>query len=266
MFLRFLIILYFTFFSNLVFSKDIPIIVITANKKPQSLSTVGTSVTVLDEKFFSNTTEYFLGDALASTTTSANFFQSGGHGTASAIQLRGMPKRYSTVYIDGIKMSDPSSVSNDFDFNNILTSQVSRVEILKGNQSSLYGSGAVGGTIHITTKKGKPGLNKDINYLFGSHNTHNFSTSISGGDISRKYFLGLQRFHTDGISQMTHNDEKDRYRNNGLIASFSDKFSENLELKFNTRISETYLQYDAVCVSNLFGCSPSRDHSEEQML
>ena len=119
MFLRFLIILYFTFFSNLVFSKDIPIIVITANKKPQSLSTVGTSVTVLDEKFFSNTTEYFLGDALASTTTSANFFQSGGHGTASAIQLRGMPKRYSTVYIDGIKMSDPSSVSNDFDFNNI---------------------------------------------------------------------------------------------------------------------------------------------------
>ena len=63
--------------------------------------------------------EYFLGDALASETTSSNFFQSGGHGTASAIQLRGMPKRYSTVYIDGVKMSDPSSVSNDFDFNNL---------------------------------------------------------------------------------------------------------------------------------------------------
>ena len=46
-----------------------------------------------------------------------------------------MPKRYSTVYIDGIKMSDPSSVSNDFDFNNILTSQVSRVEILKGTRA-----------------------------------------------------------------------------------------------------------------------------------
>ena len=54
-----------------------------------------------------------------------------------------MPKRYSTVYIDGVKMSDPSSVSGDFDFNNILTSQISRVEILKGNQSSIYGSGAI---------------------------------------------------------------------------------------------------------------------------
>ena len=45
-----------------------------------------------------------------------------------------MPKRYSTVYIDGVKMSDPSVTSNDFDFSNVLTSQVSRVEILKGNQ------------------------------------------------------------------------------------------------------------------------------------
>ena len=141
------------FFVTKSLAENIPVIVITASKKPQSLSTVGTSVTVLDENFFKETNEYFLGDALASNTTSSNFFQSGGHGTASAIQLRGMPKRYSTVYIDGVKMSDPSSVSNDFDFNNILTSQVSRVEILKGNQSSIYGSGAIGGTIHITTKK-----------------------------------------------------------------------------------------------------------------
>ncbi len=244
-------------------AKDIPVIVITASKKPQSLSTVGTSVTVLDEKFFKNTSEYFLGDALATTSTSSNFFQSGGHGTSSAIQLRGMPKRYSTVYIDGVKMSDPSSVSNDFDFNNILTSQVSRVEILKGNQSSIYGSGAIGGTIHITTKKGEPGFNKNINYSTGSHGTHNLSTSFSGGDESKKYYIGLQRFQTDGISQMTHNDEKDRYRNNGLVASFSNKFSNTLELQSNARVSETYLQYDAACLSNLFGCSPSRDHSEE---
>ena len=166
MILRASVILFYVLFSSAVFSKEIPIIVISANKKPQSLSTVGTSTTILDEKFFNNTTEYFLGDALSASTTGANFFQSGGHGTSSAIQLRGMPKRYSTVYIDGVKMSDPSSVSNDFDFNNILTSQVSRVEILKGNQSSIYGSGAIGGTIHITTKKGKPGFNKDINYSY----------------------------------------------------------------------------------------------------
>jgi vitamin B12 transporter len=263
MVLRVLVFLNFILFSTSIFSKEIPIIVISASKKPQSLSTVGTSTTILDEKFFNNTTEYFLGDALSTSTTGANFFQSGGHGSASAIQLRGMPKRYTTVYIDGVKMSDPSSVSNDFDFNNILTSQVSRVEILKGNQSSIYGNGAIGGTIHITTKKGEPGFKKDINYTAGSHDTHNLSSSVSGGDESKTYYIGLQRFQTDGISQMDHNTEEDRYRNNGLVASFSNKFSDTLEVQTNVRVAETYLQYDAICVSSLFGCSPTRSHSEE---
>ena len=127
------------FFANIL-AEEIPIIVIAPSKTPQSISTVGTSISILDENFFKNSKEIFLGDVLSSNSTSTNFFQSGGKGTSSAIQLRGLPKRYSTVYIDGVKMSDPSSVSNDFDFNHILTSQISRVEILKGNQSSVYGS------------------------------------------------------------------------------------------------------------------------------
>ena len=57
------------------YSKEIPVIVIAPNKKPQSLSTVGTSVTILDEEYLNNSTEYFLGDVLSSKTTSANFFK-----------------------------------------------------------------------------------------------------------------------------------------------------------------------------------------------
>ena len=221
-------ILVLTILINLSFIKilaeEIPIIVIAPSKKPQSLSTVGTSVTILDEDFFENTNEFFLGDALSSNTTSANFFQSGGHGTSSAIQLRGLPKRYSTVYIDGVKMSDPSSVSNDFDFNHILTSQISRVEILKGNQSSVYGSGAIGGTINIFTKKPKKGFNKDFQYNLGSYGTHNLAGSLSGADSKKSFYFGLERFQTEGISAMMHNDEKDRYRNNSLVANYGHAF------------------------------------------
>ena len=173
----FIIILYF---ANSNLFSEIPIIVIAPSNKAQSLSTVGTSVTVLDETFFKNSNEFFLGDALSSNTNSANFFQSGGHGTSSAIQLRGLPKRYSTVYIDGVKMSDPSSVSNDFDFNNILTSQISRVEILKGNQSSIYGSGAMGVTFNITTTRGKPGFQKSSSYNTGSNGSPNLVLSLPG--------------------------------------------------------------------------------------
>ena len=241
--LKIFIILVFPF--NAVFAADIPIIVIAPSKKAQSVSTVGTSVTVLDETFFKNSTEPFLGDALATNSTSINFFQNGGQGQTSAIQLRGLPKRYSTVYIDGVKMSDPSSVSNDFDFNHILTSQIARVEILKGNQSSVYGSGAIGGTINITTKKGEPGLQKNIDYNTASHDTHNLSLSASGADENDDFYIGLERFQTDGMSAMTHNDEKDRYRNNSLVANYGRKISEKIKFKSNIRIAETYNQYDA---------------------
>jgi len=239
-----ILIIVFKLFSFKVYSADVPVIVIAPSKKPQSISTVGTSVTVLDEKFFENSNEFFLGDILAGNTTSANFFQSGGYGATSAIQLRGLPKRYSTVYIDGVKMSDPSSVSNDFDFNHILTSQISRVEILKGNQSSVYGSGAIGGTINITTKKGTGGKQKNINYNTGSHGTQNLSLSYSRGDENNNFYIGLERFQTDGISAMSHNDEKDRYKNNSLVANYSHKFTNHLKFQSNLRITDTYLQYD----------------------
>ena len=239
------LILIFSSKNSIVFATDIPVIVIAPSKKAQSVSTVGTSVTVLDEAFFENTNEFFLGDVLNSKSTSVNFFQNGGQGQTSAIQLRGLPKRYSTVYIDGVKMSDPSSVSNDFDFNHILTSQVSRVEILKGNQSSVYGSGAIGGTINITTKKGEPGFQKNIQYNTASHGTHNLSLSLSGADENDNYYVGLERFQTDGMSAMTHNDEKDRYRNNSLVANYGHQFSDKIEFQSNIRIAETYNQYDA---------------------
>ena len=242
--LRILLFLYFILFSTSVFSKEIPVIVIAPSKKPQSVSTVGTSVSILDENFFKNSKEIFLGDILSSNSTSTNFFQSGGHGTSSAIQLRGLPKRYSTVYIDGVKMSDPSSVSNDFDFNHILTSQISRVEILKGNQSSVYGSGAIGGTINIFTKKPKEGFHKDFQYNTGSNGLQNFAGSFSGANEKNSFYLGLERFHTDGISAMMHNDEKDRYRNNSLVAKYDYKFTDKLKFKSNLRFADTYLQYD----------------------
>ena len=124
---KILIILSFPF--NAVFAADIPIIVIAPSKKAQSVSTVGTSVVIYDENNINSSTDYFLGDVLNFGSPSLNGYQSGGYGTTSGIQLRGIPKRYSTVYIDGVKMSDPSTVSNDYYFDDLLKSQISRIEI-----------------------------------------------------------------------------------------------------------------------------------------
>ena len=78
-----ILILIFSF--GKLFAADIPIIVIAPSKKTQSISTVGSSTTVYDENDIKNDNNFFLGDVLGTNATSYNFFQSGGHGTESAI-------------------------------------------------------------------------------------------------------------------------------------------------------------------------------------
>ena len=92
--------LFFTFFeSSKIYAKDVPIIIISASKSPQSKSTVGSDVTIVDQETISSSGESFVGDILSENLMGMNYFQSGGYGTVSGIQLRGQPKRYSTVYL-----------------------------------------------------------------------------------------------------------------------------------------------------------------------
>ncbi len=232
-------------FYNKLLSKDIPIIVIAPSKKPQSISTVGTSVTVYSEEDIENSSESFLHNILNYGSPGISAYQSGGPGTTSGIQVRNLPKRYTTIYIDGVKMSDPSTVSNDYYFDDLLKGSISRIEILRGNQSSIYGSGAMGGTVSITTKKGEQGFQKEFNTVTGSNNTINISGAISGADEKRDFWLGYETFHTDGESAMTDNDEKDSYHNDTFVGNFGYKINDSLKLESNTRLITSRLNYDS---------------------
>ena len=216
-------------FSNKAFSEDVPVIVIAPGKTPQSLSTVGSTVTVINGETIRNSNEIFLGAIIDQESGSTNTFQDGGHGTNMGIQLRGLEKRYSTVYIDGIKMSDPSSPDNSFYFQNVMKESIDRVEVLKGNQSSLYGPNAIGGTIHIFTKKGSPGFKQNTTVQSGSNDTNSIYYSADGGNDKVTYYLGLNRFLTNGISAMNDNDESDSYENKGVHGSLDYKLSDNLK-------------------------------------
>ena len=233
-------------FFNKTFADEIPVIVISPGKSPQSLSTVGSTVTVIDGETIRNSNESFLGAIIDKQSGSTNSFQDGGHGTNMGIQLRGLEKRYSTVYIDGVKMSDPSSPDNSFYFQNIMKESIDRVEVLKGNQSSLYGPNAIGGTIHIFTKKGKPGARSNVMVQSGSNNTNSIFYSADGGNEKVNYYIGLNRFLTDGISAMNDNDESDSYENKGLHGSLDYKFNDNLKIENTLRLVKADFQYDAV--------------------
>jgi len=241
------LILFFNFFEFAkVYAKDIPIIVISAGKSPQSKNTVGSDVTVIDRKTIENSNEYFIGDILDNNLNGMNQFQNGGYGAVAGIQLRGQPKRYTTVYIDGVKVSDPSTPSNDYYFNNLVSGSFDRVEILKGAQSSLYGSGALAGTVQLFSKKGQEGHNNNINISAGSFNTQKVDLSFDGKYDNYDYFVGYTNFATDGESAMTDNSEKDGYRSDSLTMNYGYNFNENLRVESYLYHNDSFLEYDAV--------------------
>ena len=232
------------FFYNQAFAADIPVIVISPGKTAQSYDEVGSSVKVIDSNQIESSSSYFISNIIGNNTTSTNMFQNGGQGTNTGIQLRGLEKRYSTVYIDGVKMSDPSSSDNSFYMENIMKHSIERVEILKGTQSSLYGSNAIGGTINIITKKGKEGNNSNVQMETGSNSTKNVFYSVDGANEKINYYLGLSRFLTSGISAMNHNGESDKYRNEGLTGKFNYNFNNNFKIENSLRYTNSDVKYD----------------------
>jgi len=250
MLLRLIFIFVLINFSSVnLYAKEIPIIVISAGKSVQSYSTVGSDIEIIDSKTLEKSEYNFLGDILDNAIPGVNYFQSGGHGTQAGIQLRGLPKRYSTVYIDGVKMSDPSNPDNSFYISNIMKDSIERVEILKGSQSSLYGSSAIGGTVNIFTKKGRKGNHKKYDILRGSNGTTNLKASFDGANENHDFYIGLSKFVTDGISAMNDapniNDD-DSYISQGIIGNYGYKLNENINFRSSLRFNDSLLNYDSV--------------------
>jgi len=237
------------FITSNLRAEETPVIIISAGKTTQSINTVGSSVELITSDLINNSSYYSLADIINDNSTSTNLFQTGGLGGNIGIQLRGLEKRYSTVYIDGVKMLDPSSSDGSFYFENILKNGIDRVEVLKGTQSSLYGSNAIGGTINIFTKKGKEGKHSNFEIETASKDTKNISYSIDGKDKKFNYYLGINKLFTEGISTMNDNKEKDEYRNDNVIGNLGYKINDNFTLENSFRLADSFYEYDEVVKS-----------------
>ena len=236
-------------FSKL-FAKDIPVLVISPGKSIQSESVVGSTVEVVTSDDIENSSQNGIAHIIEDFTTSTNLFQAGGMGTNVGIQLRGIEKRYSTVYIDGVKMLDPSSADGSFYLENVMKTGIERVEVLRGVQSSLYGGNAIGGAINIFTKKGREGKHSDFSIETASADTKNISYSMDGDDGKFSYFLGGSNLVTDGISAMSDNQEEDGYKNNSIIGNMGYKISDNFRLENSFRLADSYAEYDQVAAAS----------------
>ena len=128
-------------------------VIVTANKIEQKQNTTGKVVTVINAAALQANAGRSLAQVLTEQTSLYLPGALSNAGTVPSIFMRGASSGRTLILIDGVPVGDPSMISNEFDLNLVPLDQVERVEILKGAQSTIYGSDAIGGVINIITLK-----------------------------------------------------------------------------------------------------------------
>ena len=156
--------------NNTVAPKPSPEVVVTADREPEPISRTGSSISVVKGETLATSNPGSLVDALR-TVPGLDISESGGPGSTTNIRLRGANTGQTLVMIDGIRINDPTAASGDFDFAMFAPSAIERIEVLKGPQSALYGSDAMGGVVNIITKKGTGPAQFNVRTEAGSYGT-----------------------------------------------------------------------------------------------
>ena len=170
---------------------------------------------------------------------------SSNYGKEKNIYLRGAKVDYTLITIDGVPVYDASGIASNFDIRNVPVDNVERIEILKGSQSTLYGSDAIAGVINIITRKGatKPfAVSGVANY--GSYNTFRGNVTLSGQQKAVDYNIGISHFNTTGFSEAkppvgsTGAFDRDGYQQTGVQANVGIQVSPRVRLQPFVRYSQ----------------------------
>ncbi len=168
--------------------------------------------------------------------------QSGTPGSVTVVRIRGAESRHTLVLIDGVEVN--SGTDGFFDFSNLTADDIERIEVLRGPQSGLYGNGALGGVINITTKSGKGPLTLRTQVEGGSLNSTRLGAQLSGGNANAWGSISATAFRTSGFNISTAGDEKDGTR----IGSFAFKggfaLSPDFKIEGNFREQHTQSGFD----------------------
>ena len=200
--------------------RDIEEIVVTATRLETPGRELGSSITVITNEQIQQQGKATVADLLRSVP-SLDVAQSGGSGQTASVFIRGAKSEHTLVLIDGVVMNDPSSTGRGFDFGKLAASNIERIEIVRGPQSTLYGSDAMGGVINIITKKGAGKTSGFLSAEGGSYKTLTTEAGVGGSAQAYNYSVDLSRMQTDGFSAASTkygNTEKDGHTNTTLSA------------------------------------------------
>lgn len=204
-------------------------IVVAALRTPVERDKVSSSVTVLDEAVIAQAQPVAVTDLLV-RTPGISLTRNGGYGTATSLRIRGADSGQSVVVIDGMRLGDASTTDGGYGFSNLLTDDISRIEILRGPQSILWGSNAIGGVIDVTTRRAEKPLEGSFAVEAGSRDTLSARAGVGGTSDAVDWRLSGSTFTTAGISARANGTERDGYSRQSASGSATVRLAPVLSL------------------------------------
>jgi vitamin B12 transporter len=253
--------------ANSVADDALQTVVVTATRIPTPEIQVASSVTVITAEDIAARQIRTLPDLLKEIP-GLNVVQTGGPGGQTSVFMRGTNPNHTKVLIDGIDVGDPSNSNAAFDFGHLLTQDIQQVEVLRGPQSGLYGSDAIGGVINIITKTGSGPAQFNVALEAGSFDTFNQVGNLSGSVDQFHYAATLEHFHS-GATPVTPLNYllpgqpriDDDYDNLTASTKLGFDITPNLDLGLVARYTDSHLRFTGDDFAN-FPSTPDTSRSE----
>ena len=241
-------------------------IIVTATKAPQLAAKIGASISVVSAAQIQQVQAISVVDVLRDVPGVA-VSRNGGVGSLTSVRIRGAEADQTVLLIDGVKLNDPSSPGGGYDFGNLLVGDIDRIEVLRGPQSTLYGSQAIGGVINIITAVGDGSLKSSGNFEAGSLKSRRAQVSARGKSGSLRYAASFGHFETDGISAAASGTEADSFVNNAAQARLNFVVNEALDIEARAFWSKSNIGIDGFpAPTYAFADTPERSKTEALIL
>ncbi|NKX45146.1 TonB-dependent receptor plug domain-containing protein [Roseicyclus persicicus] len=212
-----------------------------------TLEETGATVSVVTREELQATGETRLVDYLA-RLPGVDVRARGPIGGLTSITIRGAGQNYVRVLVDGIDVSDVSGPQVAFDFGSLTTADISRIELLRGGQSAVYGSEAIGGVINITTLRAEEeGVTQTLSLEAGSYDTLRGSYGVAARIGAFDYAFTLSRTQTEGFSAADENQgntEADGFESTRLSFSLGHDLANGGRVGLNGFVEEARIEFD----------------------
>lgn len=224
-------------------------VVVTASRLPQPLTDALPHTTVISREDIVRAQVPDLPSLLA-REAGLQLTANGGLGTATSLFMRGAGSSQVLVMVDGMPMTKQDATGT-VSIEQLMLDQVERVEIVRGNVSAIYGSGAIGGVIQIFTRRSDGPPRASVQVQAGSYGTARASASLGGRQAGTSWTLGASYLSADGFTAIapakfpTANPDDDGYRNRSLTLGLAHDLAAGHTLGLRVFSSQGRGEYDS---------------------